>query len=217
MDLVGSLRARWARFRSLPPRQIAVALAPWAATFLGLGLALLSLMPDIVSLDPVELTGSVGPRSDVSRGFPYTGYSFAHLDLEQVSSCALRVYVLGPEAAAAYNASSILPPPSESLQCDRAEAAFEGPIALLVFRNEFNGTESYRFLVRPFASRYPYALWSLVALPLLLVGSVVIAVGVMRRGIVDLVDEIAERRAAREEPSREPPAGPDDETRNEKR
>lgn len=184
-----AIRAWW----NQPPRERIKILLPWISIAAGIALAIVSLLPNVTFRETVRVAGEIGPRASNATAFPYAGYNVAEVAFEERPSCAIRLYLLDPLQADAYNASSTLPNPSDSLHCDRTRAGFRGTIALVVVTNLFNGTENYTARVDLFFVSQPYVLLTFPALVLMLGGAIAVMLRKLDVGLVRLAQEYSDR------------------------
>ena len=173
---------------------MAILVLPWVSFAVGLVLGIASLSPSVVFLQTVRVSGQVGPHGATVTPFPYTGYNAAEIAFEERPSCALRLYGLNPAQADAYNASSTLPGPENSLHCERLRAGYRGQVALFVINNSFNGTEPYAFRIDLFSASQPYALLALSAVLFASTGALAIAFRRLQSGTVRLAQEYTRRK-----------------------
>lgn len=159
------------------------------SVILGLFLAILSALPDIEPRGLTELSRTLLPFSERNESFRTNG-SLAELTLSG-SSCEVYATVLDEEQLERFLANGERP--EAQLDCHRRVATFEHPLRWVILENRGSVEETLDLSAVSYAVRYPRSLLALLALPLLLGGSIFLILRLLIRGIDQLQDDRRER------------------------
>ena len=166
---------------------------PWILLVAGASMAFVSYLPQVAQIDSLQFSGSVAANDTVALNFTASGYSHVAFAFEERPSCSLRAYALDTAAADLFVTSSVLPDPLTSLNCDRLQGVFSNLIALIVIDNPFAGPElNYSLRADLFLVSQPDAIWVVPGFALFLGGAVAVIARMLRSGLTQIVDDIAE-------------------------
>ncbi len=174
-------------------RRLIETIYPILIVVAGIVLVIFALVPSVERVGEASFTGTAS-TGDTSTPVLQAGHSSAIFTYEDIP-CPLFVYVLDDVEHASYLEGGSLP--LRILDCDIDSLAVDIEVSYLVFRNVDPDTSlNYSFSAEFFRVRQTLLWLSLPAVSLLLVGSVILIVRMLVRGI----EQISEELMSREEP-----------------
>lgn len=146
--------------------------------------------PEVLSLGDRVLEGSV-PDEVAVQGldFPVAAVADATLDEGQ---CGLSFYFLRQRELAEFNASGTLPLPS--LDCSSRSVQLPQNAEYLLIKNARGIPSEYRIVVSLYQITSPLGILALPAFILVLIGTIGIAIILLRRGLERTVEEIQRKK-----------------------
>lgn len=175
--------------RRIPKRNLASVILVIATLAAGMFLVFLSASPQVnlVGEQTLEGTAPVG-TTVVTVDSPPSGLILANVTQ---GPCGLSIFLLGEAEWNVYNSSGFLP--QEILDCENLMRSYTDEISHAVVVNQRGLDSDYQVVITFYQVNSPFAILSLPALILTLVGGIGALLLVLRRGFERITELVSER------------------------